>query len=184
MSLKMIGTAAGVLSIVVGIPVMILGGYYSDRFSRMFRGGRMAFTACAAVASIPLWLALLFTNNVLVLLGLNILLYGLALMWVGPAAADVHDIAGPNLRGLGIGIFFSTVNLVAYGLGAPLIGKLNDVLGVATRPEAMRYALLVCPAACALSAVLLWLGSRARTADIVPTVAPTEKRRIQAHPRR
>ncbi len=164
MSLMMIGTVAGILSIAVGIPVMILGGYFSDRFSRMTGGGRVRFTACAALASIPLWIALLFSNEIFILLMLNILLYGLALMWVGPAAADVHDIAGPHLRGLGIGILFSTVNLVAYGIGAPLIGKLNDILGVSTNPEQMRISLLVCPAACAIAALLLWLGSRARAA--------------------
>jgi MFS family permease len=162
MSLLFIGTAAGILSIVVGVPVTIMGGYFSDRFSRMAPGGRMAFTACAAIASIPLWLALLFANNSIVLLLINIVLYGFALMWVGPAAADVHDIAGPRLRGLGIGIFFSTANIMAYGIGAPLIGRLNDKLGVATNPEQMRWSLLVCPATCVLSALLLWLGSRSR----------------------
>lgn len=165
MSIMMIGTAAGILSIAVGIPVMILGGYYSDRFSRMFSGGRMAFTATAAAASIPLWIALLFVDNIALLIGLNVVLYGLAVMWVGPATADVHDIAGPKLRGLGIGIFFSTVNIMAYGIGSPLIGKLSDVLGVATNPEQMRYSLLVCPAACLVGATLLWLGSRAKNAE-------------------
>jgi MFS family permease len=95
------------------------------------------------------------------LLLLNIALYGLAIMWVGLAAADVHDIAGPNLRGLSIGIFISIINLTAYGIGAPLIGRLNDKLGVATNPQQMRLSLLVCPVACALGAILLWIGSRA-----------------------
>jgi|GEM_PF-6883285 len=80
-------------------------------------------------------------------------------------SADLHEMSGPYLRGLGIGIFFSTVNLMAYGIGSPLIGKLNDKLGVAAHPEQMRYALLVCPAACTLAALLLWLGSRAREAS-------------------
>ncbi|MEO8032902.1 MAG: MFS transporter [Acidobacteriota bacterium] len=167
MSLLFIGTAAGILSIAVGVPVTIMGGYFSDRFSRLASGGRMAFTACAALASIPLWIALLFVDRSMVLLMINIVLYGFALMWVGPAAADVHDIAGPRLRGLGIGIFFSTANIMAYGIGAPLIGKLNDKLGVATNPEQMRWSLLVCPAACAASAILLWMGSRARKRESV-----------------
>jgi MFS family permease len=162
MTLIQIGTYAGILSIAVGIPVTILGGYYADRLARKFRGGRMAFTATAALVSIPLWLTLLNANNLMVLLMVNVVLYGLALMWVGTAAADIHDIAGPNLRGLGIGIFFSLANLVAYGIGGPLIGRLSDILGVATDPSKMRISLLVCPAACALSAVLLWLGSRAK----------------------
>ncbi|MGZ8829730.1 MAG: spinster family MFS transporter [Thermoanaerobaculia bacterium] len=162
LSLMTVGTAAGILSIVVGIPAMVLGGYYSDRFSRMFRGGRMAFTASAALASIPLWIGLLFTENLVLLVIINIVLYALALMWVGPATADVHDLAGPHLRGLAIGIFFSTVNIVAYGIGSPLIGKISDALGVARSADAMRVSLLVCPVACALAALLLWLGSRAR----------------------
>ena len=165
MSLALIGTAAGILSVVVGVPVTILGGYVSDRFRRLGRGGRMAFSAWAALASIPLWLGLLFVDNVTLLVSLNVVLFGLALMWLAPASADLHEIAGPNLRGLGIGIFFSTVNIVAYGIGSPLIGRLNDQLGVATDPGRMRLALLVCPLACALAALLLWLGSRAREAE-------------------
>lgn len=163
LSILVIGTAAGILSIVVGMPAMILGGYFSDRFSRIFSGGRMAFTASAALASIPLWIVLLFTNNLAILVVVNIVLYALALMWVGPATADVHDLAGPNLRGLAIGIFFSTVNLMAYGIGSPLIGKASDLLGVAANPDRMRLSLLICPAACAISALLLWLGSRAKS---------------------
>jgi MFS family permease len=161
MSLLTIGTVGGILSIVIGVPLTIAGGYFADRARRGGSGGRMAFGAGAAMISVPLWLALLFTNQMLGLLLLNIVLYGLAIMWVGLAAADVHDISGPNLRGLGIGIFFSIVNLMAYGVGAPLIGRLNDMLGVAAHPQQMRLSLLVCPVACALGAVLLWMGSRA-----------------------
>lgn len=161
MSLSTIGMVAGTLSIVVGVPVTILGGYMSDRFRRFGKGGRMLFSAGLAIASVPLWLVLLFNNNLIVLLILNSVLFGLALMWLGPAAADVHDIAGPHLRGLGIGIYFSTVNICAYGIGSPLIGKLSDKLGVTANPGVMRYSLLVCPVACALSAMLLWRGSRA-----------------------
>jgi MFS family permease len=159
-----IGTAAGILSLAVGVPLTILGGYLVDRFRRLGLGSRMAFSAWAALASIPLWLGLLFIDHLGVLVLLSIPLLGLALMWVAPATADLHEIAGPHLRGLGIGIFFSTVNIVAYGLGAPVIGKLNDLLGVTADPGQMRLSLLICPAACALAALLLWLGSRARVA--------------------
>jgi len=128
MSLVLIGTVAGILSIVVGVPVTIFGGYASDRFRGFGKGGRMLFSTCAALASVPLWLVLLLSDNTALLLILNFVLFGLALSWLGPAAADVHDIAGPHLRGLGIGIYFSTVNIVAYGIGSPVIGKLNDLL--------------------------------------------------------
>jgi MFS family permease len=165
MSLVQIGTVAGILAIVVGVPVTIMGGYLSDQFRRFGKGGRMMFSASAALASVPLWLLLLWGNSPPLLLVLNCALFGLAISWLGPAAADVHDIAGPNLRGLGIGIYFSTVNIFAYGLGSPLIGKLNDLLGVSVNPGMMRYSLLVCVAACVLSAAMLWKGSRALQAS-------------------
>lgn len=164
-SLLTIGTAAGIVSMAVGLPVSILGGYVSDRFRRLGPGSRMAFSACAALVSVPLWLGLLFSDNIALLVALSVPLYGLALIWVAPATADLHEIAGPHLRGLGIGILFSVVNIVAYLVGSPLIGKLSDLLGVTASPGQMRLSLLVCPAACALAALLLWLGSRARTAS-------------------
>ncbi|HYI12414.1 MAG TPA: MFS transporter [Thermoanaerobaculia bacterium] len=166
LSLGFIGTAAFFVSVFVGIPAMVLGGFYSDRISRKLSGGRMAFTAAAGILSVPLWIALLFIDHLMALLVVNIILYGLAILWVGPATADIHDLAGPHLRGLAIGIFFSTVNIVAYGLGAPLIGKLSDALGVATNPEQMRLSLLICPLACALGALLLWLGSKAKGREV------------------
>ena len=162
-SIATIGLAAGILSIVVGIPAMVSGGWLSDRVGRMLKGGRMAFTSRVAIVSVPLWLVLLFTNNIPLLIAVNIVLYALAIMWVGPATADVTDIAGPHARGLAIGVFFSIVNIMAYGLGAPVIGKLSDTLGVAANPEQMRYSLLLCPAACLAGALFLWLGSKART---------------------
>ena len=79
--------------------------------------------------------------------------------WRG-AAADVTEIAGVNLRRLGIAIYFFSVNITAYLIGSNLIGFLNDKCGATENPAMMRYALLVCPASCAVSAVCLWLGSR------------------------
>jgi MFS family permease len=161
--LRTIGMAAGIISVTIGIPAMIFAGVIADRISRRMRGGRMAFTAVTAVLSVPLWIALLFTNHVPALIAVNAALYVLAIVWVGPATADVIDLVRPELRGLAIGIFFSVVNLAAFAIGSPLIGRISDALGVATNPEQMRWSLLVCPAACAAGAVLLWMGSRART---------------------
>jgi MFS family permease len=162
--LALIGTMGGILSLAAGVPGTILGGALADRFGRRFgRGGRMLFGAAAALVSAPLWLLLLFSDSYAALVFACFFLLALSLMWLGPAAADVHDIAGPQLRGLGIGIYFFAVNITAYGIGAPLVGKLSDRLGVEATPDMMRYSLLVCPAACLLGALLLWLGSRART---------------------
>jgi K+-transporting ATPase A subunit len=101
----------------------------------------------------------IFSTSVPMLILSNLVLLALSLVWLGPAAADVHDIAGPQLRGLGIGIYFFMV-IAAFGIGSLIIGQLNDWLGARANPAMMRYSLLVCPIACLLAALLLWMGSR------------------------
>jgi len=155
-----IGFFGGVLSLMAGVPGTILGGWAADRFRGFGRGGRMLFSSIAALIAIPFWIMLIFSNSLSLLLIANFVLLGLSLMWLGPAAADVHDIAGPHLRGLGIGIYFFSVNIAAYAIGSNLIGMLNDRLGASTNPLQMRYSLLICPIACALAALMLRLGSR------------------------
>jgi len=164
-----IGFFGGLLSLIAGVPGTILGGYAADRFRGFGRGGRMLFSSIAAMIAIPFWLLLIFSNNIPMLLLANFVLLGLSLMWLGPAAADVHDIAGPHLRGLGIGIYFFSVNIAAYAVGSNLIGKLNDWQGASANPLLMRYSLLVCPVACVLAALMLWLGSRSFEREQRPT---------------
>ncbi len=158
LDLATIGFYGGILTLIAGIPGTILGGYLADRFRRFGRGGRMLFGSIAALTATPFWLLFIFSNNLGLLLLANLVLLGLSLVWLGPAAADVHDIAGPELRGLGIGIYFFAV-IAAFGIGSLIIGQLNDWLGVATNPLGMRYSMLICPCACLLASLALWMGS-------------------------
>jgi MFS family permease len=160
LSLATIGLVGGILSVVGGIPGTIMGGYAADIFRKKMKGGRMFFTATGALCCVPLWLIFLYSNNIYLLLVANLILLGVGLIWLGPAVADVHDIAGPKLRGIGVGIYLFIVNVIGYGIGPPIIGKLNDWLGVDKDPSQMKYSLLVSPLACAISALLLGLGSR------------------------
>src|SRR4051812_31098684 len=59
----------------------------------------MLFGAVAALIAVPFWLLFIFSGSLLMLLLANLVLLALSLVWLGPAAADVHDIAGPELRG-------------------------------------------------------------------------------------
>jgi len=159
LDLVTIGFYGGVLTLIAGVPGTILGGYLADRFKRFGRGGRMLFGGVAALVAVPFWLLFIFSGNLLLLLVANLVLLGLSLVWLGPAAADVHDIAGPELRGLGIGVYFFAV-IIAYGIGSLIIGQLNDWLGASVNPLNMRYSMLLCPLACLVAAISLWLGSR------------------------
>jgi MFS family permease len=155
-----IGFWGGVLTLVAGIPATLFGGAVADLFRRRQRGGRMFYGALLSLVSVPFWVLLIFTDNVYLILLANFVLLAAALGWLGAAAADVTEIAGVNLRGLGIAIYFFAVNIAAYLIGSNLIGFLSDRFGATQNPAMLRYALLVCPVSCLLSAICLWLGSR------------------------
>ncbi|HEV8159436.1 MAG TPA: MFS transporter, partial [Pyrinomonadaceae bacterium] len=158
--LATIGFWGGILTLRAGIPATIFGGAIADWFRRKNKGGRMFYGSLLSLFSIPCWLLLIFTDNFIFILLANFLLLFAALAWLGAAAADVTEIAGVNLRGLAIAIYFFSVNIAAYLIGSNLIGFLNDKFGATANPQMMRYGLLVCPISCLFSAICLLLGSR------------------------
>ena len=155
-----LGIVAGLTSLTFGIPGTLLGGFLADRLRRTGRGGRMRLGAVAALFAIPFWIALLFSYSVPLLLVAQAILLALSLIWIAPSMADVHEMTGPHLRGLGAGVFLCVVMIAAYGIGSPLIGKLNDLFGAATNPGVMRYGFLVSPISCIFAAAFLWRGSK------------------------
>lgn len=155
-----IGFWGGILTLIAGIPATLFGGIFADYFRRKSKGGRMFYGSLLALTSVPAWVLLIFTDSIpLILLANGVLLFA-ALAWLGAAAADATEIAGVNLRGLAIAVYFFSVNIAAYLIGSNLIGYLSDRLGATQNPAMMRYALLVCPVSCLLSAILLFTGSR------------------------
>jgi MFS family permease len=119
----------------------------------------MLYGAILSVISAVLWLVALFTDNFSIIVPASFVILFAALAWLGAAAADATEIAGVNLRGLAVAIYFFSVNIFAYIIGSNLIGYLSDKFGATENPLMMRYALLVCPVSCILAAICLYLGS-------------------------
>jgi MFS family permease len=164
--LPTIGFWGGVLTLAAGIPATLFGGAIADRFRQRRKGGRMIYGSLLSFVSVPFWLLMIFTDSIPLIILANFFLLAAALGWLGAAAADATEIAGVNLRGLAIAIYFFSVNIAAYLIGSTLIGFLNDRLGATADPSMMRYALLVCPIACLLSGVVLLLGGLGRDREI------------------
>jgi MFS family permease len=167
MSLTSIGMMSGTSMLLAGGLATAFGGVIADRFRARISGGRMIFTALAALFCAVLWSIFLWSGTLSVMIVCYFFLAGMGLVWLGPGAADVHDIVGPRLRGLGVGVYFFTVNIIGYGFGPPIIGRLNDMVGVAQNPSAMVYGLLICPVACLVAALLLFAASRSLRATSV-----------------
>jgi hypothetical protein len=147
-------------------PISAVSRFREDQFNANFDirfsdTHTLSAKTIASLCAVPFWIMLLFSSNVPRLLLANYVLLGMSLIWIAPAMADVHELTGPYLRGLGIGVFLCLVHIVAYAIGSPLIGLLNDLLGAATNPGVMRYSFLISPISCILAAILLRRGSRA-----------------------
>lgn len=160
-----IGFWAGLLTLVAGTPATFFGGAIADWFNRRRSGGRAFYGSLLAFTCVPFWVLLIFADNVYLMLFANLGLLFFALAWLGAAAADVTEIAGVNLRGLGIAGYFFSVNIAAYLIGSNLIGWLNDKMGATENPAMMRYALLLCPISCLLSAICLWVLSKRKDSE-------------------
>jgi MFS family permease len=160
LDLATIGFWSGIFTLAAGIPATAYGGVLADLFRRRSRGGRMFYGAILSFVSIPLWLVFLFANDYKIAFFAQFLLLGVALSWLGAAAADATEIAGVKLRGVAVAIYFFAVNFAAYLIGSTLIGQLNDSFKTTANPEVLRYTLLVCPISCLLSAICLWFGGR------------------------
>ncbi len=160
MNVAEIGRWIGIGTIAGGLPGTILGGWIADKLHSKRAGGRMIFSVGIAILCIPIWMIILNSTNITLQLVLISLLLGFALAWLGPAAADVNDIAGPNLRGLATGMYFFVVNVIGLGIGPLIYGKLNDLSNVMQNPEVMRQTLLISPVACVIAGTILYLGSR------------------------
>lgn len=154
-----IGKLSGVSMAVSGGLATAFGGAVADRFRARHPGGRMRFSAVLAGLCLPLWGVLLGSGSLPLMYLSFFLLAGIGLAWLGPAAADVLDLAGPQLRGLGVAGYFFVVNGVSYGLAPPLVGWVSDQLGTAQDPSRLAWALAVCPLSCAGAAALLWTAS-------------------------
>jgi MFS family permease len=154
------GYWAGILTLAAGIPATLFGGMLADKFRRRSPGGRMYYGAVLSLISIPCWFILLFSSSPYLVFPVAFVILFAALGWLGAAAADATEISGANLRGFAVAIYFFTVNIAAYLIGANLIGYLSDKLGSTANPQMLRYALLLCPICCLLGAICLLLGGR------------------------
>lgn len=150
----------GILILAAGIPATLFGGKIADLFREKQRGGRMFFGSILSAISSVLWFFVLFTDNFTIIIGVSFVMGFVGLAWLGAVAADATEIAGANLRGLAVAIYFFAINIFAYIIGSNLIGFLSDKFGATQNPVMMRYALLVCPISCLLATVCLLLGSK------------------------
>ncbi|MDW8466216.1 MAG: MFS transporter [Chloroherpetonaceae bacterium] len=155
-----VGFMVAMFVIIGGLGGTILGGAAADALRRRQRGGRLLLMSGVALVSVVLWLLFLFTEQLSFAQVLYFALMSTSLAWLGPAAADVHEIVGVSLRGIGVAVYFFVVNIIGYGIAPPIVGAISDALISHGTARALQFALLLCPLSLAISAAALWLASQ------------------------
>ncbi len=171
--LKTIGLVMGLSTLVGGLAGSVFGGRLADAWRKRREGGRLRFSAVAALACVPLWVGLLYAPSFETAALFIPPLMAAALVWLGPAAADLAELVPVSQRGVAVGLYFLGVNVLGYGVGPPVIGYLAQLAGSKADPTKVALALHLSPVACVVAAVLLWRASlRRESADGGTPVVP------------
>lgn len=139
---------------------MMLGGILGDRAGQHDRGSYARIPAWAFLLCAPGFALALANGAITPLFILLIVPFALAFVWNGPVIMAIQHVVAPQDRSAASACFLLVVNLIAFGLGAPLIGVASDAMSVIFAGEALRYAMMaVSLVAFIFSAILLFLAA-------------------------
>jgi MFS family permease len=120
------------------------GGYIADRIVARMRDERWyaLWPAALLLGSVPFTAALYLAASAW--LAVAALLAGAFLghAFLGPVAALLQNLAGPERRAVAAAFYLFLVNLLSMGLGPLAVGFLSDTFTAQLGTDALRYALL------------------------------------------
>lgn len=134
-------TLAVINGLIAGLGA-IIGGSITARLSSSERRWLLWMPTMATVVSTPLYaIAVLTASRSMSLLLLAPAAF-LSMMYVGPALAATHGVAGVTLRATGVALTLFVSNLLGIGGGALLVGMVSDAFAAAEPAVSLRYGLL------------------------------------------
>ena len=120
----------------------IIGGSITARLSRVERRWLLWVPTIAVVLATPLYAFAIQSASTSTSLMLLAPAAFLSMMYVGPALAAVHGVAGVTLRATGVALTLFVSNLLGIGGGALLVGAVSDAFIAVEPTVSLRYGLL------------------------------------------
>ncbi len=134
-------TLAVINGLVAGLGAIVAGGI-TAHLSRRERRWLLWVPIIATVVSTPLYALAVMANSASASLLLLVPAAFMSMMYVGPALAATHGVAGVSLRATGVALTLFVSNLLGIGGGALVVGAVSDAF-IAVEPTAsLRYGLL------------------------------------------
>lgn len=127
--LERVGLLVGGAAAAGGWLGVTLGGVLADRWRRTSPRGRLYVGMLNATLPVPLALALLWTDNASLALGLAVPLYVTAALWLGPGISTVQDLVLPRMRAVASAAFLLVNTLIGLAMGPYVIGRLSVATG-------------------------------------------------------
>jgi MFS family permease len=160
------------LAIIGGAAPNLFAGFISDALARRGERWRMYLCCLMVVVSVPLLLAALLLHGLTPAI-VAMCVYSLAAGGLtSVTGAALLSIAPPSMRALTSAISLLAIGVIAAGGGPLLVGMLNDALKADLGQEAIRYSMLVAPAALSLAGVCFLIASRTIEVDCAKTLRP------------
>jgi hypothetical protein len=142
MSVSNVGVSLAVINGLLAGLGAIVGGGLSSKLARTDRRWLLWVPAFATVFATPLYALAVLSPSVPVSLGFLAPAGFLSLVYVGPALAATHGIAGVSLRATGVALTLFVSNLLGIGGGALLVGVVSDAFAAAEPAMSLRYGLM------------------------------------------
>ncbi len=150
------GAAAG------GFLGITLGGIAADYLKERFRGGRLIIGHISILGTVPLLLALLYTDNLNTAYILNFFLTMFAACGGGVPPSTASDLVMPRMRAVA-GAYYILVNtFIGLALGPYVMGKLSDLFqsGGMSDADALRTAIAVSCVTLVPALIFMYLAQR------------------------
>ncbi|HEY0941316.1 MAG TPA: MFS transporter [Steroidobacter sp.] len=142
MSASHAGTTLAIINGLIAGTGAIVAGVITARLSRDERRWLLWAPAIATVVSTPLYAFAVLAQSALASLLLLTPAAFLSMMYVGPALAATHGVAGVHLRATGVALTLFVSNLLGMGGGAVLVGIVSDAFAAVEPTVSLRYGLL------------------------------------------
>jgi MFS family permease len=108
---------------------VILGGYVSDLWRQRDPRGRVFVNMLSVLIPIPIVVAMLSTDNLVLFYVLSPIAHMFASAWVGAAVATLQDVVLPRMRGTAGATYILGTTMVGLALGPYYAGKVSAMTG-------------------------------------------------------
>jgi MFS family permease len=128
-----------------GFSGIVLGGILADRLKQWFPSGRLVLGYIVLFGSAPLLLLLLYTDSLVAVYWLNVVLTMFSACGGGVPPSTAADLVMPRMRATA-GAYYILVNtLIGLALGPYVMGQMSDAFhaGGMNEAEALRTAIAV-----------------------------------------